>query len=161
LRAIGVDPGIAETGYAVVEVSDKKGIAREWDVLSTDPKDLFSRRLHRLFNRFEELIVTWDVQFMILEDVFVLPKYPKASLQLGAVIGVFKLAASMHDLEVMELNPTEVKVALTGNGRASKSQVARSVGKVLRLPERITSDHASDALALALVGLSRSGLVRW
>jgi crossover junction endodeoxyribonuclease RuvC len=61
----------------------------------------------------------------------------------------------------MELKPTEIKAALTGNGRANKDQVERAVRKFLGIKEPIKSEHASDALALALVGLSRANAVRW
>ncbi|MFH0811279.1 MAG: crossover junction endodeoxyribonuclease RuvC [Pseudomonadota bacterium] len=161
LRVIGVDPGLAETGYAIVEVSQKRGIAREWDSISTDPKDSMPRRLQSIFTSFVTIIKKWDIRVVVLEDVFVLPKYPNAALQLGAVKGVLQLGAAMHNLKVMELKPTEVKMALTGNGRANKEQVERSVRKILMVQEVIKPKHASDALALALVGLSRSGLVRW
>jgi crossover junction endodeoxyribonuclease RuvC len=61
----------------------------------------------------------------------------------------------------MELKPTEIKAALTGNGRANKDQVEKAVRKILGIKEQIKSEHASDALALALVGLSRANAVQW
>jgi len=161
LIAIGIDPGLAKTGYAVVEVSDKRGIAREWNIFSTDPKDSMPRRLQKIYENFEKFFKKWDARILILEDVYVLPKYPKAALQLGAVRGVLTLAATIEGMEIIELKPTEVKMALTGNGRANKDQVERAVRKVFMVKDKIKSEHASDALALALVGLSRAGVVRW
>ena len=161
IRAMGVDPGLAQTGYAVVEVSDKKGIARVWDTISTDPKDSMSKRLHKIFTDFEKILKKWNVDILILEGIYVLPKYPNAALQLGAVKGVVSLAAAIENVEVRELKPTEVKMALTGNGRARKDQVERAVRKIFMFKDRIRSDHASDALALALVGLSRYGMIKW
>lgn len=161
LRAIGVDPGLLRTGYGVVEIADKKGILCEWDCLSTKSKDPIPQRLHSIYCQFQQILQKWEVQLLILEDVFVLPRFPKAALQLGAVRGILILAAAHHNLMVMELKPTEVKMALTGNGRANKDQVAKAVQKILRVREGIKSPHVSDALALALVGLSRVGAVRW
>ena len=160
-RAIGVDPGLSKTGYAVVEVSNRKVIAREWNVFSTSSEDSIPRRLQSIYTDFEKILKKWDAQILILEDVFVLPKYPKAALQLGAVRGVLSLAAAIENMEVMELKPTEVKMALTGNGRANKDQLERAVRKLIMVEDKIKSEHASDALALALVGLSRSGVVQW
>jgi len=74
---------------------------------------------------------------------------------------VLMLAAAAANMTVLELKPTEVKLALTGNGRASKQQVERSVRKILMVDGAIDSEHAADALALALVGLSRSGSPLW
>jgi len=161
LRAIGVDPGLSKSGYAVIEVLDKTWAAREWSSFSTDPKASTSKRLQQIYINFEKLLRKWNAQIVVIEDVYVLPKYPKAALQLGAVRGVLMLAAATENMVVLELKPTEVKMALTGNGRAGKQQVERTVRKILRVEEKIESDHASDALALALVGLSRSGSFRW
>lgn len=160
-RAIGVDPGLSKTGYAIVEISNKRGIARWWDSLSTVSKDPVPKRLQKIYTDCERLLEKWDPQILILEDVYVLPRYPKAALQLGAVRGVLTLAAAMRNMEIIELKPTEVKMALTGHGRANKEQVERAVRKILMVKEEIESEHASDALALALVGLSRSRAVRW
>ncbi len=161
LRAIGVDPGLLRTGYAIVEVSEKRGIVREWNSFSTNPKESIPRRLQGIYINFKKFLKKWNPQLLILEDVYVLSKYPKAALQLGAVRGVLTLAAAIENIEVMELKPTEVKMALTGNGRANKDQVEKAVRKILKIKEKIKPEHASDALALALVGLSRAGAVRW
>ncbi|MBN2468692.1 MAG: crossover junction endodeoxyribonuclease RuvC [Deltaproteobacteria bacterium] len=161
MRVLGVDPGLAETGYAVVEVSDGKGIPLDWNTVRTDPGDAMPKRLQKIFTDFEKIIKKWNVHFVVLEDVYVLPRYPNAALQLGAVQGVVKLAAARENVEVKELKPTELKMALTGNGRAGKDQVERVVRKILRFEEKIKPDHVSDALALAVVGLSRFGKIRW
>ncbi|MBW1679612.1 MAG: crossover junction endodeoxyribonuclease RuvC, partial [Deltaproteobacteria bacterium] len=103
----------------------KRGIAREWNVFSTSSEDSIHRRLQSIYTDFEKILKKWDARLLILEDVFVLPAYPKAAIQLGAVRGVLLLAAAIENMEVMELKPTEVKMALTGNGRANKDQVER------------------------------------
>jgi crossover junction endodeoxyribonuclease RuvC len=98
---------------------------------------------------------------MVVEDVYVLKAYPKAAIQLGAVRGVVLLAAEHHRIRVCEIKPTEVKSALTGNGRASKAHVGTMIRRILNFDGGRTSDHVSDAMALAVTGLSRSGLLRW
>ena len=126
-------------------------------VQKTPPRKGFSS----IFLDFEKILQKWDAQLLILEDIFVLPRFPKAALQLGAVRGILALAAAYNNLEVMELKPTEIKAALTGNGRANKDQVEKAVRKILGIKEQIKTEHASDALALALVGLSRANAVQW
>ena len=96
-----------------------------------------------------------------MEDVYVYHKYPKAAIQLGAVKGVIYLAARHKKLVICEMKPTEVKSALTGSGRASKKQVEKITQKILNIKGNIQSNHASDALALAITGLSRNGYFRW
>jgi crossover junction endodeoxyribonuclease RuvC len=75
--------------------------------------------------------------------------------------GVIYLAAQHKTIDICELKPTEVKSALTGNGRAGKQQVEKMTLKVLNIKESVKSDHASDALALAITGLSRQGFFSW
>lgn len=98
---------------------------------------------------------------MILEDVFVVKHFPMAAMQLGEVRGVIRLTAKNMGVSISEIKPTEVKSALTGSGRASKEQIKRAVRRILHIEEAIKSDHVSDAMALALTGLTRSGLFRW
>jgi crossover junction endodeoxyribonuclease RuvC len=97
----------------------------------------------------------------VLEDIFVYNKYPKAAIQLGAVRGVIYLVAQHKKIDAYEMKPTEVKSALTGNGRASKQQVEKTTQKILDIKDTIKSNHATDALALAITGLSRNGYFRW
>ena len=159
--AVGVDPGLADTGIAVIEVVEHRGYARTWKTISTKSKDSMPMRLHAIYNGVVEVFTKWNATVLVVEDVFFLPKYPKAAMQLGAVHGVLNLAAALKNLEVVEMKPTEVKKALTGNGRAPKDQVERAVRRMCGIKEPIKPDHASDALALAVVGLSRLGLVNW
>jgi crossover junction endodeoxyribonuclease RuvC len=159
--AIGVDPGLANTGLAVIEVVENKGVARLWDTISTNSKDSVPKRLETIFNRIVRTLKEWNVRLLVLEDVYSLPKYPKAAMQLGAVCGILNLAAALEKVEVLEIKPTEVKMALTGNGRAPKDQLEKAVRRICGIKGRIGASHSSDALALAIVGLSRVGMVKW
>lgn len=98
---------------------------------------------------------------MVLEDIFVMRQFPMAALQLGEVRGVIRLAAKNMRVPISEMKPTEVKSALTGSGRAGKGQIKRVVQRMLHVEDSIKSDHVSDAMALALTGLTRNGLFRW
>jgi crossover junction endodeoxyribonuclease RuvC len=159
--AIGVDPGLARTGFAVIEVRDGKAVVQQWDAVATDCRETMPRRLHLLFDTITGLLKEWRAEVLVVEDVFFLPKYPKAAMQLGAVHGILNLAAAISNVRVLEMKPTEVKRALTGNGRAPKAQVEQVVRRMCALKCAIKPDHASDALALAVVGLSRLGVVKW
>jgi crossover junction endodeoxyribonuclease RuvC len=98
---------------------------------------------------------------MVMEDVFVMKEFPMAAMQLGEVRGVIRLAARNTGVPISEIKPTEVKSALTGSGRAGKEQIKRVVRRILYIEDKIKSDHVSDAMALALTGLTRDGLFRW
>lgn len=92
---------------------------------------------------------------MVIEDIFSLKQYPKSSIALGKVCGVILLAGFRHGVQAIELPAREVKRILTGNGNATKDQVERAVRHFLKRDTPITPSHASDGIALALVGLFR------
>jgi len=161
IKAIGIDPGLAYTGFAVVETLEKYGKACHWGNINTSSNLTFSERLNSIYHQLSEILSCWRPQLLVMEDVYVYNKFPKAAIQLGAVRGVIYLAAHHKKINVYEIKPTEVKSALTGNGRASKQQVEKITKKILNIKETVKSNHASDALALAITGLSRNGFFRW
>ncbi len=160
-RAIGIDPGLAATGFAVVETIKGGGRVCEWGGIKTDARDPVASRLCRLFDGVVEIMEKWLPDLMVMEDVFVVDRFPRTAIQLGEVRGVICLAARKLEVPIAEIKPTEVKRALTGNGRAAKDQIERSLRRMLGIEGRITPNHASDAMALALTGLSRKGWLRW
>ncbi len=161
VTAIGVDPGLASTGFAVIELLERGGRVCQWGTITTCPGPTLSERLSCIYANLSEILSRWHPRLMVVEDVYVYKKYPKAAIQLGAVRGVVLLAAEHGRVRVCEIKPTEIKSALTGSGRASKEQVGTMIRRVLNFQGGKTSDHVSDAMALAVTGLSRSGLLRW
>ena len=155
--ALGFDPGLAATGYAVVEALIKGGNLSDWGSIKTSSKKSLQLRLQEIYLEIDGLINKWSPSLLVIEDVYVLDKFPKAAIQLGEVVGVILLAAQNNMVETLRIRPTEVKNCLTGNGRASKINVSDSVKRIFSIKKDIKPDHASDAAALALVGLSRKG----
>lgn len=161
ITAIGIDPGLASTGFAVIELLEKRGRVCQWGTITTPSGRSLSERLSSIYVNLSEILSRWHPALMVVEDVYVYKKYPKAAIQLGAVRGVVLLAAEHKGIKVFEIKPTEVKSALTGSGRASKEHVGTMTRRILNFEGSGTSDHVSDAMALAVTGLSRSGLFRW
>lgn len=160
-RAIGIDPGLAATGFAIVETTGRGGRACEWGGIKTDSRDPLPSRLCRLFDAVGGIVEKWLPDLMVMEDVFMVERFPRAAIQLGEVRGVISLAAWKQNIPIAEIKPTEVKRALTGNGRAAKDQIEKTLRQMLGIEGRIMPHHASDAMALALMGLSRRGWLRW
>ncbi|VVS92098.1 crossover junction endodeoxyribonuclease RuvC [Desulfoluna spongiiphila] len=160
VTVMGIDPGLAETGIGVVSgaaltVSDYSfGHIRTTKDMST------SARLHLIHGRISEAIAIKNPDVMVVEDVFSLERYPKSGILLGKVVGVILLAACTAGIPVTEVPVREAKKILSGNGNASKAQLERSVRDFLKHPEPIRPDHASDALALAMIGLFRHNRLR-
>jgi crossover junction endodeoxyribonuclease RuvC len=161
MRAIGIDPGLSKTGFGVVETLPRGGKACEWGTLQTKAGCPAPLRLKIIYDGLKKLFEAWHPDLLVIEDVFVLPQFPKAAIQLGEVRGVVYLAAQEGHIPVLEVKPTEVKSALTGSGRADKCQMQKMIQRTLRMEVPVDSSHAGDALALALTGLSRNGNFRW
>lgn len=161
VRAIGVDPGIASTGFGVVESLHRGGKACAWGTIQTDSHDSTPLRLTVIYTTLKRLLAEWEPGLLVLEDVFVLKQFPKAAIQLGEVRGIIYLAAEERNLPVLQVKATEVKSAVTGSGRAEKAQVKRMIQRLLKIEGSLSSSHAADALALALTGLSRNDTFRW
>jgi len=161
LKAIGIDPGLAMTGFGVVEALPRGGKACDWGDIRTEANCSISIRLEMIYKEIKKLFRKWAPDLLVLEEVFVLKQFPKAAIQLGEVRGIILLAAQEMDIPVVEIKPTEVKSALTGSGRAKKEQIQKAIRNILKIEIPIHSSHAGDALALALTGLSRNGNFRW
>ncbi len=155
MKVIGIDPGLAATGYAIIEVEGRNARACTWGCIRTAPRTLIPRRLGIIHEEVSHLLQEWSPGLMVIEDVFVSEKTAWVSTRTGEVKGAIYVAAHHLQVETMDVKPTEVKKALTGNGRAKKAQVEKAVRNTLNLPDKITPDHASDALALALTGIFR------
>ncbi len=136
-------------------------LPRAWGAVKTAAHLSTPHRLKTIYDAVCALLAEWRPDILALEDVYVFNVFPKAAIQLGEVRGVIYLAAQDHNVAVMKIKPTEVKSCLTGNGRATKQQVKYSVSRILGMHNDIKPDHASDAAALALIGLSREGYFQW
>ena len=161
MKAMGIDPGLAMTGFGVVETLSRGGKACDWGTIRTEAGCPVPIRLKTIYDELKMLLEKWRPSLLVLEEVFVSKQFPKAAIQLGEVRGVIHLAAQEMDVPVAEVRPTEVKSALTGSGRADKEQMKKAIRQILRIENPVTSSHAGDALALALTGLSRNENFHW
>jgi crossover junction endodeoxyribonuclease RuvC len=161
MKAIGIDPGLAMTGFGIVETLPRRGKACDWWAIRTEASSPVPLRLKIIYQELKGLLEKWRPNLLVLEEVFVLKQFPKAAIQLGEVRGVICLAAQEMGIPVVEVKPTEVKSALTGSGRADKEQIKKAIRQILRIENPLNSSHAGDALALALTGLSRNDNFRW
>jgi len=145
---LGIDPGLANTGYAVLnyELRITNYELIETGVIKVTEGD---RRLLDIYNELEKIIKKFKVTEVAYESLF-FAKNAKSSMKVAEAIGVIKLVALRCGLEVVGYTPLQVKMALTGYGRAEKCQVEEMVRATLELDELIKPSHAADAVAVAL-----------
>lgn len=145
---LGIDPGSRKTGYGLIEKSGNHCRHIENGTLYLEKEQVYKKRLVLLFEKLQNLIQTYEVKALAVEDVFY-HKNPLAIQKLAEVRGVVILAAGLLRTELGEYTALQVKQAVTGHGKASKDQVQVMVTKLLNLKDR-AEENASDALAIAL-----------
>jgi crossover junction endodeoxyribonuclease RuvC len=155
LRIIGVDPGLADSGYGIVEEDGGTLRAVRHGCISTSKETPFPERLRSIYDEFSRVLEETRPDACALEALY-FAKNAKSAFQVGHARGVFILGASLAGLPVFEYTPIQIKKALVGAGRAEKQQVQYMTKVILRLDEIPRPDHASDALAAAICHLNSS-----
>ena len=156
MRALGFDPGLADTGYAALEAGRGAPAVLGTGVIRTMAGDALEARLERLFDETRAVLARFAPDLLVVEDVFSAPAVPRAAILMGHARAVICLAGRQGKVELVTVAPAEVKRAVTASGAASKAQVARAMQVLLGLGAPPRPSHVADALALAFTGLSRA-----
>ncbi|UTI62706.1 crossover junction endodeoxyribonuclease RuvC [Paraconexibacter antarcticus] len=156
---LGIDPGLANTGFGVVARRRGRLVALDGGVITTASAMAGELRLKRIFDAVTELIASHEPDAVALENLYFGANVGSA-MAVGQARGVVLLAAGQRGLGCHDYTPQQVKSAVCGSGRAAKDQVARMVQTLLSLPEPPRPDHAADALAVALCHANHAPLQR-
>jgi len=155
MKVIGIDPGLAATGIGIVS-GKWLGIEEySFGTVHTSSAIPLPDRLGQIFSKLLSVLEEEKPALMVVEDIFSAEKHPNSAISLGKVTGVILLAGSHLNIPVIEIPVREAKQVLTGNGNAGKAQLEASVRHLLKSETAIRPFHASDALALAMIGLFR------
>jgi crossover junction endodeoxyribonuclease RuvC len=146
---LGIDPGLANTGYGVVARRGGRLVALDGGVVATAPVASVEQRLGELHEALSALLLEHAPSAVALEALY-FGQNVRTAFAVGQARGVAMLCAGQHGVECFSYTPQQVKGAVCGNGRAPKDQVSRMVAALLALPAEPFSDHASDALAVAI-----------
>jgi crossover junction endodeoxyribonuclease RuvC len=153
---LGIDPGTARTGYGIVSREGSRLLPVDFGCLETIADRPLEGRLLLIHEAIDDLISTYRPDAVAVERVF-FNRNVQTAFAVGQARGVVLLAAAQHALPVFEYGPHEVKIAVTGYGRAEKAQVQKMVQAVLGLASLPRPDDAADALAIAIC-LAHRGL---
>lgn len=146
---LGIDPGTARLGYGLVERQGSALTMLDYGCLETIDDRPLSQRLLIIHEGIDDLIRTYHPEAVGVERLF-FNKNVQTAMAVGQARGVVLLVAAQHGLPVLEYGPHEVKLAVTGYGRAPKDQVQRMVQLVLSMEQVPKPDDAADALAVAV-----------
>ncbi|RJP26968.1 MAG: crossover junction endodeoxyribonuclease RuvC [Actinobacteria bacterium] len=146
---MGIDPGLAATGYGVVEKAGGRLRSIAFGGINTSSREPLSSRLDKIYCEVKGLIERYGPDLVVLEELF-FNTNARSAMVVGQARGGIILAAAHAGVMVEEYTPLQVKQTLVGHGRADKRQVEYMVRTLLHIEGDIGSSHASDALALAI-----------
>ncbi len=154
---LGIDPGLTRTGYGLLRTGNPPA-AIAVGVISTQPGSADPSRLAELYRDISSVIDEHRPQVMAIERVFT-NRNLQTAIAVGRASGVCLLAAAEAGIPVFEHSPTAVKLAVTGDGRATKDMVQRMIARRLGLDTKPRPADAADALAIALCHLQTMPVV--
>jgi crossover junction endodeoxyribonuclease RuvC len=146
---LGIDPGVANTGYGVVAHDRGRLVALDGGVVETATSLDPALRLAEIHARIGALMDGYRPDAVAVEDLY-FGANARSAFAVGQARGVVVLAAGQRGLRCSSYTPQQVKAAVCGSGRAEKDQVQRMVQSLLALPDLPRPDHAADALAVAI-----------
>lgn len=146
---LGIDPGTRYMGYGIIRVVNRKTELLQYGVINLTKYSTHEVKLKKIFERVTSIIVEFMPDEMALEAPF-FGKNVQSMLKLGRAQGVAMAAALSKEIPIVEYSPKSVKMSVTGNGNATKAQVAFMLEQLLGV--KLESEHfdATDALAVAM-----------
>lgn len=146
---LGIDPGLANTGWGIVETRGSLCRARAYGCVTTSSHDPIQERLGKIFNEISDAIERFGPTQLAIEKIF-FGDNARSAISTAQARGAAIVACAQAGLEVGEYTPMQIKQAVVGTGGADKRQVIYMVRNVLALDHDPRPDHAADALAAAV-----------
>ena len=146
---LGIDPGIGRMGWGVIEVESGKLKVESFGCLETDPKHPIEERLLEVYKHVSGLIKKYKPDALATEELF-FNTNAKTAMMVGQARGVVIVCGAINRIPTFSYTPLEVKIALTGYGRAEKGQIGQMIKIILGLPAVPKPDDTSDALAVGI-----------
>ncbi len=149
MRILGIDPGIGRTGWGVIDDTAGKLTVIAYDCFETTPNSPTPERLVKIYDQLSTLIEEYHPEALGIEELFFNTNVTTA-FTVGQARGVMLLAAEQAHIPIGIYTPLQVKMAVTGYGRAEKKQVGEMVKLLLKLKTIPKPDDTADALAIAI-----------
>ena len=155
MRIIGIDPGLARVGYGIIEVKNEKKRLIDCGVIETYKNKKEEERLYEIYKDLNILIDRWKPDVAAVEKFF----FYRSSTTISVVQarGVIMMVLASKKIKVSEYAPAQIKLTITGTGKASKKEVLEAVMYNLKLSYAPKPDDSADALAIALTKLNEEG----
>lgn len=150
MRILGIDPGVATTGWAIVDFDEESNPCPvDFGAILTAKDLTLSQRLAEVYSDLNELIEKFKPEYAGVETLLFYNN-AKTAISVGEARGIVLLSLQQHSLPLYEFTPMQVKNSITGYGKANKRQVQESVKRLCNLKYIPKPDDAADALAIAI-----------
>lgn len=149
IRILGIDPGTNILGYSIIECTGKNASILTMDVLVLGHKEEMNTKMKKLFDKVVEITDTYKPDILAIEAPF-FGKNVQSMLKLGRAQGLCIAAAFSRSIPFVEYSPRKIKQSITGNGAASKEQVANMLKRIFDFDEIPRYLDATDSLAVAV-----------
>ncbi|MBU4360664.1 crossover junction endodeoxyribonuclease RuvC [Patescibacteria group bacterium] len=157
MTILGIDPGYARAGWAILEKSGQDLKLIKYGCIETTKETEHAERLKILNYELNKIIKKYKPEILAIEDLFFF-KNLKTAIKVAEARGVILMTGINNNLKIKEFTPLQIKQALTGYGRADKNQIQQMVKMILKLKEVPKPDDAADAVAIAICCANSSGL---
>ncbi len=157
MNILGVDPGLASTGWGVVSYDGRTYRPISYGVIETSSKDLIQKRIYTIAEDLSYIATKYAIDCVSMEDIF-FTKNISSAIPVAKVIGAVIYKFSSMNIRTYLYSPKEIKLGVVGVGSAEKSQVQDMVKRILKLKEVPKPDHAADALADCICHVTHNAL---
>ncbi len=159
MRILGIDPGFGIIGFGVIDKSNSGLDVVDFGVITTPKEMMFNARLGVIYNSINKLVEKFEPDEVAIEELY-FNQNITTGIKVAEARGVILLAFQQHKLQIFEYPPQDIKLALTGTGRADKSQMQFMVKTLLHLNSVPRPDDAADAVAVALCHSQTNQIMR-
>jgi len=150
MRILGIDPGLQVCGYACLEAGGDKETLIEAGVIRTGTGSAIEQKLNRIAEDTQSLLENFKPDVVAVEELYSHYAHPRTAILMGHARGVILQRCAQAAIEVRSFSATRIKKSITGNGRASKEQVQKTIQTILSLPQIPEPNDVADAIAAAL-----------
>jgi len=148
---VGIDPGLKNTGYAIIDQQNNKIRLIDAGYIKTSPDCSIDKRLLKIFKGLDELIKKYSPDAVVLEKLYSHYKHPLTACLLGHARGAICLCCAQNNIELFEYSATRIKKSILGVGNASKQQIQQMVLNILGLKNNNAfSLDVTDAISIAI-----------
>ena len=146
---LGLDPGLATTGYGIIDVEGNKFSLIKYGTIITSPKDTLSQRIKQIYQECTSLLSIHNPSIVAIESLF-FSRNTKTALIVAQARGILLLCAENYNKPIYEYPPPQIKLGICGYGKATKQQIQYMTKQLLNLTQIPKPDDAADALGIAI-----------